>query len=129
MANNIYRGFSTKFYGKCSGNNTTVGFSLKDLALIKQDLLNHIFTSKGERYMQPTFGTNIPDIIFEPLTNDVVARIEEEIVHVVQSDPRVSLLHIQIDSDPDAYTVTVNLLLEYIELDVVDGFEFNIEFK
>jgi len=129
MAKNIYRGFSTKFYGKCNGTNTTVDFSLKDLALIKQDLLNHIFTSRGERYMQPTFGTIIPDIIFEPLTDEVVVQIEEEIVRVIRSDPRVSLLNIQINGDPDFNTVTINLLLEYIELDVVDGFEFNIEFN
>ena len=47
----------------------TENFSLYDLDLIKQDLINHFYVRQGERLMNPTFGTIIWDLLFEPLTS------------------------------------------------------------
>jgi phage baseplate assembly protein W len=125
----LYKGFSTKQYGKCDGFGTNVSFALQDVELVKQDLLNHIFTSKGERVMQPTFGTIIPDILFEPMDTAIISLIEDEIAHVVRSDPRVQLLNLSVVPTEDLYTITVNLLLQYVELNIVDGFNLSIVFE
>ena len=63
-ATQTYRGFSTVSTG-------TQNFTLYDFELIKQDLLNHFYIRKGERLMQPNFGTIIWDMLFEPLTPQV----------------------------------------------------------
>lgn len=125
-----YKGFSTKFYGRCDGyGNTNVSFALKDLELIKQDLLNHIFTLKGERVMQPSFGTIIPDLLFEPLDTIVTTIVEEELSRVIREDPRVKLLNLTVSADEDKHNITASILLQYVELNMVDGFNLDIQFE
>lgn len=77
-----YRGFSTV---------STVGesFALYDLALIKQDIINHFHIRQGERLLQPEFGTIIWDLLFEPLTENVKALITKDIENIINYDPRV----------------------------------------
>ena len=40
---------------------------------------NLLLTSKGERLMQPDFGSNLRDLLFEQYTEDLEIRITEEI--------------------------------------------------
>jgi phage baseplate assembly protein W len=77
-----YKGFSTI-------STETESFSLYDLALIKQDLINHFHVRKGERLEQPDFGTIIWDIIFEPLTDDVKRLIISDVQEIINYDPRL----------------------------------------
>ena len=60
-----------QFYvGYSSVNNDSGITKLYDFDLIKQDIINHFHTRKGERVMNPTFGTIIWDVIFDPFTDD-----------------------------------------------------------
>lgn len=43
------------------------------------NLKNLLLTSMGERVMQPMFGTNIPKFLFEPLTNNLLDKIEQHV--------------------------------------------------
>lgn len=78
-----YKGFSTV-------SNETSGFSLYDLSLIKQDLINHFHIRKGERLENPEFGTIIWDLLFEPLTEEVKQLIAADVSQVINYDPRIS---------------------------------------
>jgi phage baseplate assembly protein W len=119
----LYRGFSTFEF------EATKSFKLNDIELVKLDLLNHIFTRKGSRVMMPTFGTIIPDLIFEPLDEFTTETLEEELRKVIEFDPRVRLLSFDMDVNPDQYAVSVNIRLFYIELELTDNFELNISFE
>ena len=119
----LYKGFSIHEFVK-SGR-----FSMMDVELVKMDLLNHIFTSKGSRVKMPTFGTNIPSYTFEPLTDDMVDLIEEELIEVFNHDPRVEILTLNINPDFARNAITVEAKLDYIELDNVGDFELNISFN
>lgn len=110
MANN-YRGFST--FGKKS-------FQLKDQALVTRDLLNHIYTIKGERVMLPDFGTRIPLLAFEPLDQKTLAAVEEDLRAVVDYDPRVQLVDLAVMALPDNNAIVALLDLRYIELNVTE---------
>jgi phage baseplate assembly protein W len=77
----FYKGFST------IASNT--GVSLYDNELVKQDLLNHFSTRKGERVMDPTYGTIIWDALFDPLTDDLKEQIKQDIAEILQNDPRL----------------------------------------
>ena len=57
-----YRGIST-----ANPNNTSS--TLYDIALIKQDIINHFHIRQGEKLENPEFGTIIWDVLFEPLTD------------------------------------------------------------
>src|SRR6056297_3288070 len=60
---------------------------LYDIALIKQDLLNHFNIKKGEKLSDPTFGTIIWSAIYEPLTEPVKQAIVDDVTEIVNYDP------------------------------------------
>ena len=77
-----YKGFSTV-------NTDSESYALYDLALIKQDLVNHFHIRQGERLEQPTFGTIIWDMIFEPLTDETRNLIIKNVEEIINYDPRL----------------------------------------
>lgn len=79
----VYRGFSSVAKLK--------DFRITDYDLIKQDLMNHFYTRKGERIMNPEFGSIIWSLLFEPLTEDIKQQIHEDIRRIAASDPRISI--------------------------------------
>lgn len=79
----LYRGFST-----ISG---TANFRLTDFDLVKQDLINHFNIPKGQKLMNPDYGTIIWDLIFEPFNDATKQAIETDIKKVVASDPRIGV--------------------------------------
>jgi len=119
----LYKGFSSFEFVK------NKSFILTDIELVKLDLLNHIFTRKGERVMMPDFGTIIPDLVFEPLDNETLITLEDELRSVFEYDPRVGILSLKLIPDFDNNAVTVNSVLQFIELKVSSSFNFNIQFE
>lgn len=93
------------------------------------DLLNHMFTRRGERVMMPRFGTRIPDLAFEPMDDITLMVLEEDLRAVVNFDPRVELVNMKIIPSPDENRVVASLDLFYIELDMVDTLDLNITFE
>lgn len=76
-----FRGFNTIDQNK--------KFRLTDLDLVKRDLLNHFQIRKGEKLMQPNFGSIIWNTLFEPLTEEVKKVIYDDVKAVVSYDPRL----------------------------------------
>lgn len=122
MAAPIYKGYSSFEFEK---NET---FLLTDVELVKLDLLNHIFTRRGERVMMPTFGTLIPDLVFEPLDDDTLGILRSELELVFDYDPRVEVVDLIITPNFDQSLVEARANLRYIELAVTDTLDLNIEF-
>jgi len=61
------------------------GFFFKTKTILEQskaNMRNLLLTSKGERVMQPDFGSRLLDIVFDQGSN-IPTRIEEEIREVV----------------------------------------------
>mgnify|MGYP000394289695 CR=1 FL=1 len=86
-----YRGIST-----VNPNNN--GFSVYDIALIKQDLINHFHIRQGEKLENPTFGTIIWDILFEPLTDQLKQAIVDDVERIINYDPRITANRVIVDS-------------------------------
>jgi len=119
----LYKGYSS-FEFEASGS-----FRLIDIELVKLDLLNHIFTRKGERVNMPRFGTSIPDLVFEPLDEETTDIIESELTFVFEYDPRVELLDLTVTPNADGNSITAAARLLYIELDTEDLMNLNIQFE
>lgn len=119
----LYRGYSSFEYEK---NKT---FSLTDVELVKMDILNHIFTRRGERVMMPTYGTRIPDLAFEPLDEITLGILREDLETVINFDPRVELLQMSVIPDYDSNRVVASARMLYIELNVIDNLNLNILFE
>ena len=78
-----YRGFNTIDQHK--------KFRMTDLDLVKRDLLNHFQIRKGEKLMQPNFGSIIWNTLFEPLSEETKKVILEDVKAVVSYDPRLNV--------------------------------------
>jgi len=123
MARGLYRGFSSFEYEQKKT------FKINDLQLVKLDLLNHIFTRKGDRVMMPTFGTRIPDLTFEPLDDVTLDILRNDLLEVFRFDPRVSVLDLVITPNLDESSVSAAARLLYVELDLIDDLNLNIVFE
>lgn len=86
-----YRGIST-----VDPDNSS--FKLYDISLIKQDIVNHFHIRQGEKLENPTFGTIIWDILFEPLTDSLRDAIIQNVTDIVNYDPRVSVDSVVVDA-------------------------------
>tara|TARA_R110000868_G_scaffold257672_6_gene514938 strand:- start:421 stop:798 length:378 start_codon:yes stop_codon:yes gene_type:complete len=100
----MYRGFSTV------GRNRK--FRLTDFELIKQDLINHFYIRKGEKLMNPDFGTIIWNVVHEPLTEDLKSVIVTDIKTVASYDPRLSIDNVVVTEY--AQGIQVELQLRYV---------------
>ena len=119
----LYKGFSSYEFERVKE------FAISDVELVKLDLLNHIFTRRGSRVMMPTFGTVIPDLVFEPLDAITTEILEDELRKVIDFDPRVEIVKFQLLVEEDIHSVTLDAQLFYVELDIIDNFELNIVFE
>lgn len=100
----FYKGFS-------SINAANLGSSLYDLDLIKQDIINHFNTRKGERVMNPAFGSIVWDLLMEPLTDQVRDALTEDIDKICNFDPRVVPTRIDLTEYSNGYVLDLTLLL------------------
>lgn len=123
MTLRLYKGFSSFEFQKSKT------FSLSNVEIVKLDLLNHIFTQRGSRVRMPTFGTMIPEMVFEPLDDDTLSTIEEELRAVFDFDPRVEVVDMVVVPKYDENSIYASARLFYVELDVVDNFDLNIKFE
>ena len=64
----------------------------------KANMYNLLLTQKGERIMQPEFGTSIYGRLFEPMTRDLKDELEGEIRNAVDTWlPYVELISVEVD--------------------------------
>lgn len=108
----LYRGFSTANHL----DNPTAAFLVTGVKLINQDLLNHIYTVPGERVMLPNFGTRISLLAFEPLDQQTLKIVEDDLRMVFTYDPRVKLIDLAVQALPDNNAIVAWADLEYVQL-------------
>ena len=116
-------GVSLPLSGKAVFNST---FQTKDA--IRTNLINYFLTGRGERYFNPTFGTELRNLMFENINADMISRVKASVQRgLSQYFPKVKPTDFQVTGTPDNNTVT--LLLRYaiqdtnIEDEVVINFE------
>lgn len=119
----IYRGFSTANYLA----NKKKGFSLTNQELVKQDLLNFIYTIPGERPHLPEFGTRIPLLAFEPLDANTLAVVREDLTKAINYDPRLSLIDMVVNAVPDQSMIIAFVDLSYVELNVTETLKLSFK--
>jgi phage baseplate assembly protein W len=117
----IYKGFSTI-------NSTGNSPALYDIALIKQDLINHFHIRQGEKLSDPEFGTIIWDIIFEPLTDDTINAIIQNVTRIINYDPRVKVNKIDV-KQPYEHAIRIDCELVYLSYSIVEKLQFTFDEK
>lgn len=97
-----YRGVSTV-------NLTRKSIVLFDIELIKQDIINHFHIRQGEKLSDPSFGTILWDVLFEPLTTTLKDKIINNVTQIINYDPRVNVDRIVLDEYASGISIECTL--------------------
>ncbi len=113
-----YRGFST-----ISADSES--YTLYDLALIKQDLINHFHIRQGEKLSDPEFGTIIWDMLFEPLTEDLKELTLKNVEDIINYDPRVRADEVVVTSYESGLQIECSVT--YLPYNVSETLQFRFD--
>ena len=103
-------------------------YSNFDLELVKRDLLSYknedsvkrsirniLLTDKGERFFNPTFGSDIRKMLFEnfsPSTEQVVADLIKTAIG--NHEPRANVIDVNVSGNPDQNSMYINIVFSVI---------------
>ena len=117
MAKNIYRGFSTQ--------NRRNNFRVSDYDLVRQDLFNHFNIRKGEKLMNPNFGTIIWNMLFDPLTPETKKIMIDDVRRIVNYDPRIAVQNVILNEFDRGLQIEIELT--YLTNNQTDTLRMNFD--
>ena len=85
----------------------------RDASAIKQAIVNLLLTNKGEKLMNPEYGSNIRSYLFEPLDYGTASQITGNIRYTIDRwEPRISVLNINATPNFDDNGFDVDMTYE-----------------
>jgi phage baseplate assembly protein W len=112
-----YRGFSTLQNYKT--------YNLTDFQLVQQDLINYFSIKKGQKLMQPNFGSDIWSTLFEPLDEATRTVITADINKIVNYDPRLAVTQINVTQQNNGFLIQMNI--NYVPTDETATISLNFD--
>ena len=93
--------------------------SLTDTSAIARSIRNIVFTSPGEKFFNPDFGSRISESLFENVDNVSALAIKDEIKSsIINFEPRVKLLDTIVVPNPDDNEMNVTIEYEITGIDI-----------
>ena len=93
--------------------------SLSDTSAIARSIRNIVFTSPGEKFFNPDFGSRISESLFENVDDVSALAIEDEIrSSIINFEPRVNLLDTVVVANPDDNEMNVTIEYEITGIDI-----------
>ena len=93
--------------------------SLSDTSAIARSIRNIVFTSPGEKFFNPDFGSRISESLFENVDEVSALAIEDEIrSSIINFEPRVNLLDAVVVPNPDDNEMNVTIEYEIVGIDI-----------
>ena len=77
---NIFIGLDLPIH-KSSGKEGYFASTSTTIEAVKNNIRNILKTERGERLMQPRFGINLKKFLFEPMSEESVVNIQDEIIN------------------------------------------------
>ena len=93
--------------------------SLSDTTAIARSIRNIVFTSPGEKFFNPDFGSRISESLFENVDEVSALAIEDEIKSsIINFEPRVNLSFVSVNPNPDDNEMNVTIEYEITGIDI-----------
>ena len=93
--------------------------SLSDTTAIARSIRNIVFTQPGEKFFNQDFGSRISESLFENVDDVSALAIEDEIrSSIINFEPRVNLLDVSVNPNPDDNEMNVVIQYEVTGIDV-----------
>jgi len=116
-------GVSLPFSGKAVFNST---FETKEA--IKSNIINYLLTGKGERYMNPTFGSGIRDELFTNVNRENTSSLEVKVATELRNYfPNLAIIQLSITPSPDSNMISLSISFKVKETQVEDEVTINFE--
>lgn len=78
--------------------------------LIRNDLLQLLLTSPGERVMRPEFGTGIRRFVFEDFSDESLDALRENILDIIAKyESRVNVTEVKLEPDHDSNLLQIKI--------------------
>ena len=93
--------------------------ALKNATAISRSVRNIVFTTPGEKFFQPSFGSRVSQILFENMDEITSLSIRDEIENSIRRfEPRVDLKSVQVNPDFDGNQYNVVITYQIIGADI-----------
>ena len=93
--------------------------SLSNTSAIARSIRNIVFTSPGEKFFNPNFGSRISESLFENVDEVSALATEDEIrSSIINFEPRVNLLDTVVVPNPDDNEMNVTIEYEINGIDI-----------
>ena len=93
--------------------------SLTATSAIARSIRNIVFTSPGEKFFNPDFGSRVSESLFENVDNVSALAIKDEIKSsIINFEPRVNLLDTIVVPNPDDNEMAVTIEYEIVGIDI-----------
>jgi len=103
-------------------------YAVKNESAITQSLKNLVQTRFGERLMQPTIGSGVYDMLFEPLDIFSGLELQTKIKTVINNyEKRIEVLDVEVAIVEDGDTVVVNVRYRIIGEPTIISNQFILE--
>ena len=116
-SNFTYKGFNSQ--------DSKLRFKSYDIDLVKQDLVNHFNIRKGEKLMNPEFGTIIWDVLFEQFSPEIKKLIVSDVETIINYDPRVKVNAVVVDATDQGIRIEANIT--YLPFNVSEKMTFDFD--
>ena len=95
---------------------------------IKTNMINFFLTGTGERFLNPTFGSGLRNLLFDQLTQDKIDQIKDIIQEGLSVYfPRVVTTDMQLNASPDTNSVYFTMAYKISETNIEDSLVINFE--
>lgn len=117
----FYVGFNTRNYEERGGS-----FTVYNVECVENDLINAIFTERGQRLMMPNYGTRIPLLAFEIGDQTTIDIITLDLTEVFKNEPRVKLINLDIIPVLENNAIVAVAKLEYLEFMITKDLKIDV---
>ena len=107
---------------------TNDAIALKNASAVARSVRNIVMTFPGEKPFQPTVGSKVMDMLFEPLDPFTADAVKDEIINTVnQYEPRVELTKVDVTAIPEGNKLNITLEYRIVGLPIVETIEFVLQ--
>ena len=93
--------------------------ALKNSSAIARSIRNIVFTQPGEKFFNPEFGSRVSESLFEVVDEVSTIAIRDEIrSSIINYEPRVNLLDVLVNPNPDENEMNVTIKYEIVGNDI-----------
>jgi phage baseplate assembly protein W len=93
---------------------------------IKNNLINYMLTGKKERFMNPTFGSGLRNLLFEQINSQRLDSLAETIAQEISvMFPKIAVQYIKISPDTDRNSIELVMSYQIKYTNIADTVSIN----